>query len=31
MCMDENIEWMRLLCITVYIYNYVYFFNLKLV
>jgi hypothetical protein len=24
MCMDERVEWMRLLCMTVYIYNYAY-------
>jgi hypothetical protein len=24
MCMDERVEWMRLLCMIVYLYNYVY-------
>jgi hypothetical protein len=32
MCMDGRVEWMRLLCMNVYMYNYVYmcdFFSLK--
>jgi hypothetical protein len=24
MCMDDRVEWMRLLCMTIYMYNYMY-------